>query len=128
MRASAGSDSAFLVNPSCLCRNRFSAAIELSDREEDALRCYVRSGLCQSRERRNEFLAARAWFYTRGAPDVFSFESVCSFLDINPKLVRARLQLLSPADFPRKQFHATRRRPRRPSSRIARQDFESRRS
>lgn len=83
---------------------------------EDALRCYVRAKNCRSAARRAEFIDARAWFFTRGAPHVFAFESVCAFLNINPDCLRARLKSLAPSDLPMKQFHTRRRQLVRPPS------------
>jgi hypothetical protein len=80
---------------------------------EDALRCYVRARNC--RTRRAEFLDARSWFKTRGVPHVFSFESVCAYLNIEPEWLRARLDSLGPSDLPMKQFRTRRRHLRRPS-------------
>jgi hypothetical protein len=82
---------------------------------EDALRCYVRAKNCQSGAKRAEFNDARAWFYARGTPDVFSFESVCSFLGIDASWLRARLESLESTDLPLKQFRTQRRRPARAS-------------
>jgi len=83
---------------------------------EDALRCYVRTRHCRSGAKRAEFVDARAWFYTRGTPHVFSFESVCAFLDLDANWLRARLESLSPEDLPMKQFHTRRRQLARPLS------------
>ena len=82
---------------------------------EDALRCYVRSKACRSRARRTEFLDAKAWFHDFGPSYVFSFESTCTFLDIDPQWLRARLKSLTETDFPRKQFRTRRRHPGRPA-------------
>jgi hypothetical protein len=81
---------------------------------EDALRCYVRTRNCRSGVKRAEFVDARMWFHERGTPHVFSFESVCEFLDINPDWLRARLESLGPADLPLKQFRTRRRQLARP--------------
>jgi|ERR1700722_7629866 hypothetical protein len=83
---------------------------------EDALRCYVRAKDCRSGAKRAEFVDAREWFFTRGIPQVFSFESICSFLGLDPDWLRSRLDSLGPADFPLKQFRTRRRRPVRPSA------------
>lgn len=83
---------------------------------EDALRCYVRAKNCRSGAKRAEFVDARQWFHERGTPHVFSFESVCAFLDIDPNWLRRRLESLEPTDFPLKQFRTRRRRPTRPSA------------
>ena len=83
---------------------------------EDALRCYVRARNCTSAVKRAEFNDAWEWFHTRGTPHVFSFESICAFLDLNPDWLRARLESLTIADFPLKQFRTRRRRPSRPST------------
>jgi len=81
---------------------------------EDALRCYVRTRNCRSGVKRAEFVDARTWFRTRGAPYVFSFESVCAFLDIDADWMRSRLESLAPADLPLKQFRTRRRQLARP--------------
>jgi hypothetical protein len=77
---------------------------------EDALRCYVRSRDCRSAGKRAEFLDAHVWFHTRGTPHLFCFESVCSFLGIDPDWLRERLKSLTPTDFPLKQYRTRRRR------------------
>jgi hypothetical protein len=77
---------------------------------EDALRCYVRDKHCASGPKRTDFLDARKWFFARGAPNVFSFESVCAHLGIDAEWMRARLESLVPSDLPMKQFHTRRRR------------------
>jgi len=84
---------------------------------EDALRCYVRAKDCRSPIKRAEFLDAHVWFHTRGTPHLFCFESVCSFLGIDPNWLRERLESLTPTDFPLKQYRTRRRRPARPSAR-----------
>lgn len=81
---------------------------------EDALRCYVQAK--NSAPERAECRDARKWFNERGRSDVFSFESVCANLDIDPECLRKKLESLRPADFPRKQFHTRRREVERPSS------------
>jgi hypothetical protein len=53
---------------------------------EDALRCYVRTKNCRSGAQRAEFLDASNWFYEPSTAHVFSFESVCAFLDLDAKL------------------------------------------
>jgi len=83
---------------------------------EDALRCYVRTKNCRSGAKRAEFVDARIWFDTRGTPHVFSFESVCAFLGLDPNWLRRRLESLGPADLPSKQFRTHRRLPDRPSA------------
>jgi len=94
---------------------------------EDALRCYVKAKNCRSGAKRADFVAARAWFFTRGMPHVFAFESVCAFLDIDAECLRARLESLSPEDLPMKQFHTRRRRLSRPTSNRPRYRRASRR-
>jgi hypothetical protein len=84
---------------------------------EDALRSYVRAKDCRSAAKRAEFLDAQVWFHTRGAPHLFSFESICSFLGIDPSWLRERLESLTPTDFPLKQYRTRRHRPARPSAR-----------
>ena len=77
---------------------------------EDALRCYVRDKHCTGGQKRVDFLDARKWFFARGMPHVFSFESVCAHLGIDASWLRARLESLVPSDLPAKQFHTRRRR------------------
>jgi len=77
---------------------------------EDALRCYVRSKNCRTGVKRADFLDARRWFFTRGTPHVFSFESICAFLGLDADWLRRRLESLAPSDLPMKQFHTRRRR------------------
>ena len=77
---------------------------------EDALRCYVRGKNQNSATERAEFRDVCGWFGEGGKPYVFSFESVCANLDIDPQYLRERLDSLRPTDFPRKQFHTNRRR------------------
>jgi hypothetical protein len=84
---------------------------------EDALRCYVRAKDGRSAVRRAEFLDAQTWFHARGAPHLFSFESVCAFLGIDPGWLRQRLDSLTATDFPLKQYRTRRRRPARASER-----------
>jgi len=84
---------------------------------EDALRCYVRAKDCRSAIKRAEFRDAQVWFHTRGEPHLFSFESICSFLAIDPGWLRERLKSLTPTDFPMKQYRTRRHRPARPSAR-----------
>jgi hypothetical protein len=84
---------------------------------EDALRCYVRSRGCRSVSKQAEFLDAHVWFHTRGTPHLFCFESICSFLGIDPDWLRGRLEFLTPTDFPLKQYRTRRRRPARTSAR-----------
>ena len=87
---------------------------------EDALRCYVRTRNCTSGAKHAEFVDACEWFQARGALHVFSFESICAFLDLDPNWLRARLKTLSPNDFPLKQFRTRRRRPSRPRPTVRR--------
>src|ERR1700723_3450484 len=75
---------------------------------EDALRCYVRAKNCRSGAKRAEFVDARKWFFARGTAGVFSFESICAFLEIDAGWLRRRLESLAPADLPMKQFHTRR--------------------
>jgi hypothetical protein len=81
---------------------------------EDALRCYVRAKNCRTGSKRAEFVDARKWFRTRGTRSVFSFESVCGCLGIDPDWLRARLEAMAPSDLPLKQFRTRRRHLARP--------------
>jgi hypothetical protein len=77
---------------------------------EDALRCYVLAKNARSGTKRAEFVDARKWFFSRGMLNVFSFESVCAALGLNPECLRRRLESIAPSDLPMKQFHTRRRR------------------
>ena len=77
---------------------------------EDALRCYVRAKNCRIGAKRAEFVDARKWFFARSTAGVFSFESICAFLEIDANWLRQRLESLAPEDLPMKQFHTRRRR------------------
>jgi hypothetical protein len=79
---------------------------------EDALRCYVRTKKCRTRAQRVEFLDASNWFHERSTAHVFSFDSVCAFLDLDPTWLIRRLELLGPTDLPRKQCRTSRSRGR----------------
>jgi hypothetical protein len=82
---------------------------------EDALRCYVLGKSRDSGAHRAEFLAARDWFYEKGTDRMFSFESVCAILDIDPDCLRKRLDALEPAHLPLQRFSNRRRLSRRRS-------------
>jgi hypothetical protein len=76
---------------------------------EDALRCYVLGKSRHSPAHRAEFLEARYWFLEKSSAGVFSFESVCAILDIDPNCVRVKLDFLEPADMPLQHFCNRRR-------------------
>jgi hypothetical protein len=76
---------------------------------EDALRCFVQARKRHSSASLKAFLEAKDWFYNRQDSNVFSFESVCAVLDLDPDAVRSRLRSLEPADFPLQHFCNRRR-------------------
>jgi hypothetical protein len=76
---------------------------------EDALRCYVLGKSRHSASYQAEFLDAREWFFEGAAARVFSFESVCAILDVDPNCIRRKLDCLEPADIPLQHFCNRRR-------------------
>jgi hypothetical protein len=90
---------------------------------EDAVRCYLARASARNREQRMRGAEARNWFRP---PDgfiqegLFTFGSVCEFLEIEPKLFLRRLEVLSIRDLPsthrqsaRRSSLARQRQPRR---------------
>ena len=76
---------------------------------EDALRCFVQARKRQSSASLKDFLEVKDWFYNTRASSVFSFESVCAVLDLDPDALRRRLHSLEPGDFPLQHFCNRRR-------------------
>jgi hypothetical protein len=76
---------------------------------EDALRCYVLGKNRHSASHQSAFFDARKWFFEGGTARVFSFESVCAILDVDPNCIRGKLDCLEPADIPLQHFCNRRR-------------------
>jgi hypothetical protein len=83
---------------------------------EDAIRCYLRNANAKDGERRREFVEVRTWFEAglrAGArhPDIFSFENLCEALGIEPRVLLARLRILTIGDLPSRRYQMRRHRP-----------------
>ncbi|MGA7870960.1 MAG: hypothetical protein WCA22_08675 [Candidatus Binatus sp.] len=83
---------------------------------EDAIRCYLRNVKAKDGERRRDFVEVRNWFEAgamagarRG--DIFSFENLCAALGIEPRVLLARLRILTIADLPSRRYQMRRHRP-----------------
>jgi hypothetical protein len=76
---------------------------------EDAVRCYVHAKTPATPSKQWEFVELREWFNERGGVGLFSFESVCANLDIDPECLRRRLDGLSSKDIPLQRFCNRRR-------------------
>jgi hypothetical protein len=76
---------------------------------EDAVRCYVMGKSRPSASDHAEFFEAHEWFSLDDRTHVFSFQSVCTLLDINPACVRKKLNCLERADIPLQRFCNRRR-------------------
>ena len=79
---------------------------------EDAIRCYLRNVNAKEGERRRDFVEVRNWFEAgarRG--DIFSFENLCAALGIEPRVLLARLQILTIGDLPSRRYQMRRHRP-----------------
>ena len=82
---------------------------------EDAIRCYLRNVNTKEGERHREFVEVRNWFEgNRTGPrrgDIFSFENLCAALSIDPRVLLARLQILTIGDLPSRRYQMRRHRP-----------------
>jgi hypothetical protein len=57
----------------------------------DAIDCYLRHCCAKNRHRKRSFREAEEWFFGSSGDDVFSLESVCGILNIDPSYVRKSL-------------------------------------
>ena len=57
----------------------------------DAIDCYLRHCCAKNRHRKRSFREAEEWFFGSSGEDVFSLESVCGILNIDPSYVRKSL-------------------------------------
>ncbi len=79
---------------------------------EDAIRCYLRNVNAQDGERRRDFIEVRNWFEGKGrARDIFSFENLCAALGIEPRILLARMRILTIGDLPSRRYQMRRHRP-----------------
>jgi hypothetical protein len=79
---------------------------------EDAIRCYLRNVNAEDGERRRDFIEVRNWFESNGrARDIFSFENLCAALGIEPRVLLARLRILTIGDLPSRRYQMRRHRP-----------------
>ena len=79
---------------------------------EDAIRCYLRNVNAQDGERRRDFIEVRNWFEGNGrARDIFSFENLCAALGIEPRILLARMRILTIGDLPSRRYQMRRHRP-----------------
>jgi len=81
---------------------------------EDAIRCYLRHASSKEGERRRDFIEVKTWF-EGGLParrsDIFGFENICAALEIEPRILLARLRILTIADLPSRRYQMRRHRP-----------------
>jgi hypothetical protein len=82
---------------------------------EDAIRCYLRNVNAPGGERRRDFIEVRSWFEGARAgamrADIFSFENLCAALGIEPRVLLARLRILTIGDLPSRRYQMRRHRP-----------------
>ena len=77
---------------------------------EDAIRSYVMCMSSKSQSRRREFDEVKAWVELRGHHSVFSFDSLCELMEIDPNLLRNQLKTLHSSDLPRRRIGSIGRR------------------
>jgi hypothetical protein len=58
---------------------------------EDAVRCFQTHHTARRGHHKREFEKAQRWLFGFGGDWVFSFESICSTLELNPQYVRSGL-------------------------------------
>jgi len=83
---------------------------------EDAIRCYLRNVNSKEGERRRDFVEVRNWFEAGGKvrarrADIFCFDNLCGALGIEPRLLLARLRILTITDLPSRRYQMRRHRP-----------------
>jgi hypothetical protein len=77
---------------------------------EDAVRCYItaaRSGRSADRRALEE---VKEWVDARGDRDLFSFDSICRVLDLEPDRLRRQLASLGTVKIPMRRFRTAGRR------------------
>ena len=97
---------------------------------EDAIRCYLRNVETDERQHRREFIEVANWFRGkegRGPAGIFSFESLCDALGLDPHRLLARLGIMTIRDLPSRRHQMRRHRPLS-SLRITRGNRQSRRA
>lgn len=82
---------------------------------EDAIRCYLRNADAKDGERRRDFVEVRSWFESGvrgvGRGDIFSFDNLCAALGLEPRVLLARLRILTIGDLPSRRYQMRRHRP-----------------
>jgi hypothetical protein len=82
---------------------------------EDAIRCYLRNADAKDGERRRDFVEVRSWFEGGvrgvGRGDIFSFDNLCAALGLEPRVLLARLRILTIGDLPSRRYQMRRHRP-----------------
>jgi hypothetical protein len=58
---------------------------------EDAVRCYIKSARARSWSGRHDFATVREWIRQHDRTRLFSFESICDALALDPDRIRAGL-------------------------------------
>lgn len=77
---------------------------------EDAMRSYVKAKGRSGAEKRIEFREVRDWFFNKNDQQTFSFEWICSIVEIDSSFLRRRLTQLTSDDIPRKHYYGCGRR------------------
>ncbi len=57
----------------------------------DAIDCYLRDCCAKNRHRKRSFREAEEWFFGSNEDGIFSLESVCGVLNIDPNYIRRSL-------------------------------------
>jgi hypothetical protein len=58
---------------------------------EDAVRCFQKHHTARTRQQKKEFDKAQRWIFGFRGDWVFSFDSICSELDLDPQYIRSGL-------------------------------------
>jgi hypothetical protein len=80
---------------------------------EDAVRCYTtaaRSNRGVDRRALEEVEEVKDWVNTRGDRDLFSFDSICRVLDLDPDRMRRQLASIETMKIPMRRFRTVGRR------------------
>ena len=77
---------------------------------EDAIRCYTVAARSSRRSDRTALQEVKEWVSIRGDRDLFSFDSICRALDLDPQCLRRRLESLEASMLPMRQYRSVGRR------------------
>jgi hypothetical protein len=77
---------------------------------EDAIRCILVFGSSTRPAKRGELRDALTWVNLRGGRDVFSFDSICEFFEIQPETLRRQLNSMSKSNLGARRFGSVGRR------------------